>query len=88
MEEEAEKLMAEALPKNFIDYEEYPQTADIQARCVSMIARLYNAPTDSKTDNAVGTRYGSGAYILLARHALNLRGTALWVVARQSCWAL
>jgi glutamate decarboxylase len=29
-EEEAEKLMTEALSKNFIDYEEYPQTADIQ----------------------------------------------------------
>ena len=37
--------MAEALPKNFIDYEEYPQTADIQNRCVSMIARMFNAPT-------------------------------------------
>ncbi|KAI9803165.1 MAG: hypothetical protein M1826_004977 [Phylliscum demangeonii] len=29
MEEEAEKLMMEALPKNFIDYEEYPQSAEI-----------------------------------------------------------
>ena len=52
-EEEAEKLMAEALPKNFIDYEEYPQTADIQNKCVNMIARLYNAPTDANEDNAM-----------------------------------
>ncbi|KAJ0132039.1 Glutamate decarboxylase 4, partial [Colletotrichum tanaceti] len=37
MEEEAEKLMAESFSKNFIDYEEYPQSADIQNRCVSMI---------------------------------------------------
>ncbi|KAH0551787.1 hypothetical protein GP486_006994 [Trichoglossum hirsutum] len=29
MEDEAEKLMAESLSKNFIDYEEYPQSADI-----------------------------------------------------------
>lgn len=30
-----------AKAKNFIDYEEYPQTADIQAKCVNMIARLF-----------------------------------------------
>lgn len=47
--------MAEALPKNFIDYEEYPQTADIQNRCVSMIARLFNAPTHSDDENSMGT---------------------------------
>jgi glutamate decarboxylase len=41
MEEEAEKLMVEAFSKNFIDYEEYPVSADIQNRCVSMIARLF-----------------------------------------------
>lgn len=54
-EEEVEKLMAEALPKNFIDYEEYPQTADIQNRCVSMIARMFNAPTHDEEENAMGT---------------------------------
>ena len=49
--------MAEALPKNFIDYEEYPQTADIQNKCVNMIARLYNAPTAGGEENAMGTRF-------------------------------
>ena len=47
--------MAEALPKNFIDYEEYPQTAEIQNRCVSMIARMFNAPTHTEEENAMGT---------------------------------
>lgn len=47
--------MAEALPKNFIDYEEYPQTAEIQNRCVSMIARMFNAPTHKEDENAMGT---------------------------------
>ena len=47
--------MAEALPKNFIDYEEYPQTADIQNRCVSMIARMFNAPTQDEDENSMGT---------------------------------
>ncbi|KAL8906440.1 MAG: hypothetical protein Q9207_002029 [Kuettlingeria erythrocarpa] len=65
-EEEAEKLMAEALPKNFIDYEEYPQTAEIQNRCVSMIARLFNAPTQSDEENAMGTStVGSSEAIML-----------------------
>jgi glutamate/tyrosine decarboxylase-like PLP-dependent enzyme len=34
MEEEAEKLMAENISKNFIDYEEYPQSAEL---CVSKL---------------------------------------------------
>lgn len=34
MEDEAEKLMNESWPKNFIDYEEYPQTAELQNRLV------------------------------------------------------
>jgi glutamate decarboxylase len=29
MEDEAEQLMKENLSKNFIDFEEYPQTAEI-----------------------------------------------------------
>lgn len=32
MEDEAEKLMAESFAKNFIDYEEYPMTAELQNR--------------------------------------------------------
>lgn len=66
--------MAEALPKNFIDYEEYPQTADIQNRCVSMIARLYNAPTHSEDENAMGTStVGSSEAIMLATLAMKKR---------------
>lgn len=66
--------MAEALPKNFIDYEEYPQTADIQARCVSMIARLFNAPThdDSETSMGVST-VGSSEAIMLGTLAMKKR---------------
>jgi glutamate/tyrosine decarboxylase-like PLP-dependent enzyme len=37
--------MTEAFSKNFIDYEEYPKSAEIQNRCVSMIARLFRART-------------------------------------------
>jgi len=65
MEEEAEKLMVDAFSKNFIDYEEYPVSADIQNRCVSMIARLFNAPADPEA-NTIGTStIGSSEAIML-----------------------
>ncbi|KAI9889317.1 MAG: hypothetical protein M1814_005560 [Vezdaea aestivalis] len=71
MEEEAEKLMAESLSKNFIDYEEYPVSADIQNRCVSMLARLFNAPTHSEAEHAVGTScVGSSEAIILGTLAM------------------
>lgn len=75
MEEEAEKLMQEALSKNFIDYEEYPQSAEIQNRCVNMIARLYNAPdTGDENTNAMGTScIGSSEAIMLATLAMKKR---------------
>ncbi|KAI9647079.1 hypothetical protein NHQ30_005081 [Ciborinia camelliae] len=79
MEEEAEKLMADSMNKNFIDYEEYPQSADIQNRCVSMIGRLFNAPTNEDGDAAVGTStVGSSEAIMLAVLAMKKR----WKTAR------
>jgi len=65
--------MAESFPKNFIDYEEYPQSADIQNRCVSMIGRLFNAPTGDDAA-AVGTStVGSSEAIMLAVLAMKKR---------------
>jgi glutamate decarboxylase len=75
-EEEAEKLMAESFSKNFIDYEEYPQSADIQNRCVSMIARLFNGPVpeNSEAAGAIGTScVGSSEAIMLAVLAMKKR---------------
>ncbi|KAI1389139.1 glutamate decarboxylase [Hypoxylon trugodes] len=82
MEEEAEKLMAESFSKNFIDYEEYPQSADIQNRCVSMIGRLFNAPVDgTEGGGAVGTScVGSSEAIMLAVLAMKRR----WKNKRQA----
>lgn len=51
-EKEAEDLMTEAFSKNFIDYEEYPRSAEIQNRCVSMIARMFNARKSAIITNA------------------------------------
>jgi glutamate decarboxylase len=66
--------MTEAFPKNFIDYEEYPMSADIQNRCVSMIARLFNAPTSTKDATAIGTStVGSSEAIMLGVLAMKRR---------------
>ncbi|KAI6349918.1 hypothetical protein MCOR25_010614 [Pyricularia grisea] len=75
MEEEAEKLMADSFSKNFIDYEEYPQSADIQNRCVAMIGRLFNAPVGTGEGvGAVGTScVGSSEAIMLAVLAMKKR---------------
>ena len=44
-EPEVHKLMDECMDKNMIDKDEYPQTAEIEARCVHMLADLWNSPT-------------------------------------------
>jgi glutamate decarboxylase len=44
MEPEAQKLMAETFDKNMIDKDEYPQTAELELRCVHMLAQLWNSP--------------------------------------------
>src|SRR6202050_5245009 len=44
MEPEAEILMAECSPKNMIDKDEYPQTAELEKRCVNILGSLWHAP--------------------------------------------
>jgi glutamate decarboxylase len=44
MEPQAERLMAECFDKNMIDKDEYPQTAEIETRCVNILSRLWHAP--------------------------------------------
>ncbi|KAK2809728.1 putative secondary metabolism biosynthetic enzyme [Emmonsiellopsis sp. PD_5] len=74
MEEEAEKLMSESFSKNFIDYEEYPQSAEIQNRCVNMIARMFNAPDEESGEHSMGTScVGSSEAIMLGTLAMKKR---------------
>ncbi|KAI9483723.1 MAG: glutamate decarboxylase [Benjaminiella poitrasii] len=80
MEEEAEKLMTENLSKNFIDYEEYPQSAELCNRCVNMIARLFHAPMHSAHEESLGcSTVGSSEAIILATLAMKRR----WQNARK-----
>src|SRR5487761_983797 len=48
MEPEADLLIAETSAKNMIDKDEYPQTAELERRCVNIIAELWNAPSGSR----------------------------------------
>ena len=48
MEPEAVKLMSETFDKNAIDKSEYPRTAEIENRCVNIVANLWHAPKDEE----------------------------------------
>ncbi len=43
-EPEIHRLMDECIDKNMVDKDEYPQTAEIEARCVRMIGDLWHSP--------------------------------------------
>ena len=68
MEPQAERLMAECLDKNMIDKDEYPQTAELEMRCVNTLSRLWNAPD---ADQATGcSTTGSSEAAMLGGLAL------------------
>ncbi|MEU0681720.1 glutamate decarboxylase [Streptomyces albogriseolus] len=71
MEPEAGLLMAECRDKNMIDKDEYPRTAELERRCVAMLADLWNAPDPA---GAVGcSTTGSSEACMLAGLALKRR---------------
>jgi glutamate decarboxylase len=55
MNEYADRLFAENAGKNSIDKDEYPQTAEIERRCVNMVANLWNAEPDTIGCSAIGS---------------------------------
>ena len=67
MEPEAQQLIAANLHRNFIDHAEYPQTAEVEQRCIRMLADLFHAPGET-----TGARtQGSSEAIMLG--ALSLK---------------
>jgi glutamate decarboxylase len=52
MEPQAEQLMAQCFSKNMIDKDEYPQTAELERRCVNILAHLWHAPSQEPADGA------------------------------------
>ena len=75
MDPEAGQLMAETFDKNMIDKDEYPQTAAIESRCVSMVADLFHAPGEAKDATGVST-IGSSEAVMLAGLAMKWRWRA------------
>ncbi|MFI5757947.1 glutamate decarboxylase [Streptomyces sp. NPDC051569] len=74
MEPQASVLMEECRDKNMIDKDEYPRTAELERRCVAMLADLWNAPDPA---TAVGcSTTGSSEACMLAGMALKRRWTA------------
>ncbi len=49
MEPEARQLMTETFDKNMIDKDEYPQTAELETRCVNILADLWHSPEAAHT---------------------------------------
>src|SRR3954454_15541881 len=67
MEPEATRLITENLHTNFIDHAEYPVSAEIEQRCIRMLADLFNSPGET-----TGARtQGSSEAIMLG--ALSLK---------------
>ncbi len=67
MEPEAQRIIAGNLHRNFIDHAEYPRTAEIEQRCIRMLADLFHAPGET-----TGARtQGSSEAIMLG--ALSLK---------------
>src|SRR6187401_2531676 len=71
MEPQAQKLMAECFDKNMIDKDEYPQTAEIEARCVAMLSKLWHAPEAEEATGCSTT--GSSEAAMLGGLALKRR---------------
>ncbi|HEX2434450.1 MAG TPA: glutamate decarboxylase [Gaiellaceae bacterium] len=63
MEPQAERLMAECLDKNMIDKDEYPQTAELEMRCVNTLSRLWHSP-DAEQATGCSTTGSSEAAML------------------------
>ena len=49
LDPEIHQLMDECIDKNMIDKDEYPQSAEIENRCVHMLADLWNSPDAANT---------------------------------------
>jgi glutamate decarboxylase len=49
VESEVKQLLTESFDKNIVDKDEYPRTADLERRCVRMLADLWHAPEPSST---------------------------------------
>lgn len=94
---EIRQLMNLSISKNMIDKDEYPRTAEIEMRCVHMLAELWHSPSSSETIGTSTT--GSSEAAMLAGlafkwkwrqrqelHGRNLAKPNLVTGPVQVCW--
>lgn len=68
IEDEVHELMDLSIDKNMIDKDEYPQTSEIEHRCVSILANLWHSP--EKEDTIGCSTTGSSEAAMLGGLAL------------------
>ncbi|MCP3944539.1 MAG: glutamate decarboxylase [Desulfobacteraceae bacterium] len=83
MEPEVHRLMDECIDKNMIDKDEYPQTAEIESRCVHMLADLWNSPDKANTLGCSTT--GSSEAAMLGGMAMKWRWRQKMKAAGKAC---
>ena len=71
MDPQAERLMTESFDKNMIDKDEYPQTAELESRCVEILSRLWHAPDSAQATGCSTT--GSSEAAMLGGLAMKRR---------------
>ena len=67
----AGRLMSETADKNIVDKDEYPLTAEIESRCVSILSDLWNSPEHESATGCSTT--GSSEAAMLAGMSLKWR---------------
>ena len=75
MDDYATKLMNEAISINYIDETEYPRVAVMNAKCINIIANLWNTPEKNK--------WKTGALAIGSSEACMLGGVAAWLRWRE-----
>ena len=71
LDPEVHELMELSIDKNMIDKDEYPQSAEIEGRCVHMLADLWNSPDAANTMGCSTT--GSSEAAMLGGMAMKWR---------------
>jgi glutamate decarboxylase len=90
MEPQARQLMAECFDKNMIDKDEYPQTAELERRCVNILASLWHAPSAQAGSSGRDALTGVGCSTTGSSEACMLGGMALlwrWRARRKGAGA-
>ena len=76
MEPQAEQLMTECLSKNMIDKDEYPQTAELESRCVNILADSVARPGGRRGHRLLDHRVQRGVHARRHGAAVALAGPA------------